>query len=220
MVVYVGPCVSVCFRGIFILNCDGNSMSNKINAIKQMNSSDYLRRKLKNRTTTFGFQNGQDSSLQTMKVQARATNVLSANAVATSASKIGGSIGNIMEKNGVTNVPTAACASGYASVSGNGQTGGYLIRDATANRIIGAQGCVVCHDAPSSAPFNIVLPCVTSLEDVKNAPGNTVCCTKDMSQLFRDNKELIADQGRQLSLRTGYNLPNKLQGLRGPVMNR
>ena len=184
-----------------------------------MNSSDYLRRKLKDRTTTIGFQNGQDSSLQTMKVQARATKVLGANAVASNPSKIGGSIGNIMDTNGVTNVPTV-CASGYASVSGNGQTGGYLIRDATANRIIGAQGCAVCSDALSSAPFNTVLPCVVPLEDIKNAPGNTVCCTKDMSQLFRDNKELIADQGRQLSLRNGYNLPNKLQGLRGPVMNR
>jgi hypothetical protein len=154
-----------------------------------------------------------------MKVQARATSVLGANAVATSGSKIGGSIGNIMDTNGVTNVPTGVCASGYASVSGNGQTGGYLIRDATANRIIGAQGCAVCSDARSSAPYNIVLPCVTPLEDVKNAPGNT-CCTKDMSQLYRNNSELIADQGRQLSLRNSYNLPNKLQGLRGPVMNR
>lgn len=182
-----------------------------------MNSSDYLRRKLKNRTTTVGFQNGQDSSLQTMKVQARATNVLGANAVATNASKIGGSIGNIME-NGVTNVPTV-CASGYASVSGNGQSGGYLIRDATANRLIGAQGCAVCSDAPSSAPYNIVLPCVVPLPDIKNAPGNS-CCTKDNSQLYRNNSELIADQGRQLSLRNSYNLPNKLQGLRGPIMNR
>jgi len=184
-----------------------------------MNSSDYLRRKLKNRTTTIGFQNGQDSSLQTMKVQARATKNLGATAVATNASKIGGSIGNIME-NGVTNVPTEACASGYKSVAGYTQTGGYLIRDSTANRIIGAQGCAVCSDAPSSAPYNIVLPCVVPLEDVKNAPGNIKCCKDDMSQLYRDNKELIADQGRKLSLRTGYNLPNKLQGLRGPVMNR
>ena len=184
-----------------------------------MNSSDYLRRKLKNRTTTIGFQNGQDSSLQTMKVQARATKVLGANAVASNPSKIGGSIGNIMES-GVTNVPTEVCASGYSSVAGNTQTGGYLIRDATANRIIGAQGCAVCSDAPSSEPFNIVLPCVVPLPDIKNAPAVIKCCTDVMSQLYRNNSELIADQGRQLSLRNGYNLPNKLQGLRGPVMNR
>lgn len=208
------------FRVFFILKADAYSMNpRKIKAINQMNSSDYLRRKLKNRTTTIGFQNGQDSSLQTMKVQARATSVLTANAVATNGSKIGGSIGNIMENNGVTNVPTEACSSGYNSVAGYTQTGGYLIRDATANRILGAQGCAVCSDAPSSAPFNIVLPCVTPLEDVKNAPGNTVCCNKDKSQLYRNNSELIADQGRQSAFRTSYNLPNKLQGLRGPVLN-
>jgi len=153
-----------------------------------------------------------------MKVQARATSVLSANAVATNASKIGGSIGNISESYGVTSVPTV-CASGYKGVVGNTQTGGYLIRDATANRIIGAQGCAVCSDAPSSAPYNIVLPCVEPLPVIKNAPGVMKCCKDDMSQLYRNNNELIADQGRQASLRTGYNLPNKLQGLRGPVMN-
>ena len=184
-----------------------------------MNSSDHLRRKLKNRTTTIGFQNGQDSSLQTMKVQARATKAVGATAVATNASKIGGSIGNT-SRYGVTNVPTDVCSSGYSSVSGNGQTGGYLIRDSTANRIIGAQGCAVCSDAPSSAPYNIVLPCVEPLPDIKNAPGNTVCCGKDMGQLYRNNNELVADQARQLSLRRSYNLPSKLQGLRGPIVNR
>ena len=180
-----------------------------------MNSSDHLRRKLKNRTTTIGFQNGQDSSLQTMKVQARATSVLTANAVATNASKIGSSYNSPY---GVTNVPTEVCSSGYSSVSGNGQTGGYLIRDATANRIIGAQGCAVCSDAPSSAPYNIVLPCVEPLADIKNAPGKKCC--KDMGQLYRNNNELVADQGRQAALRTAYNLPKRLQGLRGPIVNR
>ena len=185
-----------------------------------MNSSDYLRRKLKNRTTTIGFQNGQDSSLQTMKVQARATKVVGVNAVATNASKIGGSIGNISQINGVTNVPTTeVCSSGYTSVAGNTQTGGYLIRDATANRIIGAQSCAVCSDAPSSEPYNIVLPCVEPLPDIKNAPGNMECCGKDMGQLYRNNNELVADQGRQAALRTAYNLPKKLQGLRGPIIN-
>jgi hypothetical protein len=181
-----------------------------------MNSSDHLRRKLKNRTTTIGFQNGQDSSLQTMKVQARATKAVGATAVATNASKIS----SYISPYGVTNVPTEVCSSGYSSVSGNGQTGGYLIRDSTTNRIIGAQGCAVCSDAPSSAPYNIVLSCVEPLPDIKNAPGNTVCCGKDMGQLYRNNNELVADQARQLSLRRSYNLPSKLQGLRGPIVNR
>jgi len=182
-----------------------------------MNSSDYLRRKLKNRTTTIASQSGQDSSLQTMKVQARATSVLSAKAVATNASKIGGSIGNVSTY-GVTNVPTEGCASGYKGVVGNTQTGGYLIRDATANRILGAQHCAVCSDAPSSEPYNIVLPCVEPLPVIKNAPS-AKCSNADTSQLYRNNSELVADQGRQASLRTSYKLPNKLQGLRGPIIN-
>jgi hypothetical protein len=150
-----------------------------------------------------------------MKVQARATKAVGATAVATNASKIS----SYTSPYGVTNVPTEVCSSGYSSVSGNGQTGGYLIRDSTANRIIGAQGCAVCSDAPSSAPYNIVLPCVEPLPDIKNAPGNTACCGKDMGQLYRNN-ELVADQARQLSLRRSYNLPSKLQGLRGPIVNR
>ena len=181
-----------------------------------MNSSDYLRRKTKALTKTLGFQNGQDSSLQTMKTQARATKTTHVGAVAANHSKIDSSL----EAYGVTNTPTdASCSAGYKTVAGNGVMGGFLIADMTANRIIGAQSCAVCSDAPSSAPYNIVLPCVTALPDIKNAPGQTVCCSKDNSQLYRNNNELIADQGRKGAFRTAYNLPNKLQGLRGPVIN-
>jgi hypothetical protein len=181
-----------------------------------MNSSDYLRRKTKALSTTIGFQNSQDSSLQTMKTQARATKTTRVVAVAANHSKIDSSLSAY----GVTNTPTKGTnVAGYNTVAGNGQSGGFLIADTTANRIIGAQSCAVCSDAPSSAPYSITLPCVTPLPDIKNAPGKTVCCSNDMSQLFRNNSELIADQGRQASLRTAYNLPNKLQGLRGPVMN-
>ena len=48
-----------------------------------MNSSDYLRRKTKGLSQTIGFQRGEDSSLQTMKVQARATKTTHVTAVAT-----------------------------------------------------------------------------------------------------------------------------------------
>ena len=181
-----------------------------------MNSSDYLRRKTKAQATTIGFQNSQTSSLQTMKVQARATKTTHVVAVAANQSQIDSSL----SAHGVTNTPTqGANVAGYNTVVGNGQSGGFLIADTTANRIIGAQSCAVCSDAPSSAPYKITLPCVTPLEDIKNAPGKMVCCTDDMSQLFRNNRELVAEQGRQASLRTTFNLPNKLQGLRGPVVN-
>ena len=181
-----------------------------------MNSSDYLRRKTKALTRTLGFQNGQDSSLQTMKAQARATKTTHVVAVAANHSQIDSSLSAY----GVTNTPTqAANTAGYQTVAGNTQSGGFLIADTTANRIIGAQSCAVCADPPSSAPFNMVLPCVTPLPDIKNAPGKTVCCVDDTSQLFRNTNELVAQQGKQAALRTAYNLPNKLQGLRGPVVN-
>lgn len=182
-----------------------------------MNSSDYLRRKTKAQATTIGFQNSQTSSLQTMKVQARATKTTHVVAVAANHSQIDSSL----TAYGVTNTPTDAAfnKAGYNTVAGNGQSGGFLIADTTANRIIGAQSCAVCSDAPSSAPYKVTLPCVTPLEDIKNAPGKMVCCTDDMSQLFRNNRELVAEQGRQAAFRTTYNLPNKLQGLRGPVVN-
>jgi len=182
-----------------------------------MNSSDYLRRKTKALSQTLGFQNAQDSSLQTMKVQARATKTTNPVPVAANHSQIDSSLRAF----GVTNTPTDARfnTAGYQTVVGKSQSGGFLTNDMTANRIIGAQSCAVCSDPPSSAPFNIVLPCVTPLPDIKNAPGKTVCCTDDMSQLFRNNNELVAEQGKQAALRTAYNLPKKLQGLRGPVVN-
>jgi len=37
--------------------------------------------------------------------------------------------------------------------------------------------------------------------------------------IFTNPKELIADQGRQASIRTSYNLPSKLNSLRGPIVN-
>ena len=184
-----------------------------------MNSSDYLRRKLRGMTTTIASQSGQDSSLQTFKVQARATTSLQASVVALNHSKPAGSVANIMEHTGVTNVPTDNTPKAYVSFSGNGQTGGYLIADMATNHVMGKAHCAVCSDAPSSMPYNIVLPCPGNLSTITNAPGVIKCCTDDMSQLFRDNKELVAEQGRQGAFRTKYNLPNKLHGLRGPVVN-
>jgi len=185
--------------------------------LTDMNSSDYLRRKTKALSQTLGFQNGQDSSLQTMKVQARATKTTKPVPVEANRSQIDPQL----QAYGVTNTPTDATFNnaGYKTVVGKSQSGGFLTNDMTTNRIIGAQSCAVCSDPPSSAPFNIVLPCVTPLPDIKNAPGKIVCCADDTSQLFRNNNELTAQQGKQAALRTAYNLPNKLQGLRGPIMN-
>jgi hypothetical protein len=185
------------------------------------------------RTTTIGFQNGQDASQVTMKNQAKAQTVKVPVPVATSFSKIGGSVANIMEATQQTSSPTdATCTTGYKGVSyGLGNA------DMQANILGAAQHCAVCSDAPSSEPYNIVLPCRPFIDPISYNPNGTtvdpskptpgtkpqaLACTtsKDMSILYTDNSELVADQGRQLLLRRQYNLPSKLQSLRGPIVNR
>ena len=174
-----------------------------------MNYAEYLRRKTKNQAKIIGFQNGQDATQVTYKAAARAQGKTNTVGVATSYSQIGGSIANIAP---IEN----ACASGYSGVAN-----GLVNADTTAAVIGVAVHCAVCSDAPSSAPYATVVPCVTPLEDIKNAPGVTKCCKGDYSQLFRNNSEITRQQGLQSALRIRQNLPNKLQGLRGPiVLNR
>jgi len=191
-----------------------------------------------------GFKSGQDASQVTLKAQARASIVAdtssnytkvrtdnptpSITGVATSYSAVGGTVANIMHGISRTSNPTtaeeaknASCLGGYSGVSGNlGQTGGYKIADGTQNILLSAQGAAVCNDAPSSAPYVTVLPCVSTLSTMVqiSLPPTSKCCVKDMSVLFRDNAELVKDQGLAAGLRRANNLPNKLQGLRGPLM--
>ncbi len=193
-----------------------------------MNYAMYMRKIAAGRTTTIGFQNGQDASLVTYKAQARANTVKTPVAVATSFSQVGGSVGNILEGNQQNSSPTSAvCATGYQGVSQSQLTTTY---DGT-NAVIGAaQHCAVCSDAPSSEPYNIVIPCGIFIDPPNTAgiyvdPPNYTsgsstakCCIKDPGILFTDNRELVADQGRQETLRKSFNLPSKLQGLRGPIV--
>ena len=173
-----------------------------------MNYAEYLRKQTKGQSKIIGFKNGQDASAVTYKAQAVASSGTNFTPVETSYSKIGGSIANIA-------VPSVTTHGNYVGVA-NGLTNA----DRSGSVIGAALHCAVCSDAPSSAPYNIVVPCVTLLDPVKNEPGVTKCCTKDYSQLFRDNSEITRQQGLQLGLRNQFNLPNKLQGLRGPVTNR
>lgn len=205
-----------------------------------MNQAVYLRKKMAQQSRIIGFQNGQDASQVTLKNQARAQTVNTAVAVATSFSKIGGTVANNMEATQQTSSPTdQTCASGYSGVT-NAKT----TVDTAATKVLSAQHCAVCSDAPSSEPYQITIPCGIFINPIAyNAPPQNVnngtatntidptlptpgtkpegvCCVGDPSQLYRNNSELIADQGRQLALRTQYNLPSKLQGLRGPIINR
>ena len=171
-----------------------------------MNYAEYLRKQTRAQSKIIGFKNGQDASQVTYKVQAQAASSTNILPVQTSHSQIGGSIANIVQ----TTVPSDCTYTGVAD--------GRLNSDRTASVLMAKVRCAVCSDAPSSAPYNIVVPCVTPLEVVNNAPGITTCCKKDYSQLFRNNNELSRQQGLQSDLRLQYNLPNKLQGLRGPVI--
>ena len=195
---------------------------------------------------TIGFQNGQDASLITLKRQARAQTVPIPIPVQTQFSKIGGTVANITEATQQTSSPTAQnCSSGYQGVSY-----GLTNADTTANRIGKAQNCAVCSDAPSSEPYSIVLPCKPFIDPFSynpnpkdrdplsdnttwknvpthptpgNAPGETVCCANDPSQLTRMDTivetERVKIQALHATIRTQYNLPPKLEGLRGPVFN-
>ena len=183
-----------------------------------MNYSVYMRKLAAGRTTTIGFQNGQDASLVTLKAQARANKVKTPVAVETSFSQVGGTVGNILEGNQQNSSPTSqVCATGYKGVSNSQLTTTY---DGT-NAVIGAaQSCAVCSDAPSSAPYNVVIPCGIFIDPPQNAPGTSTakCCVNDPGIKFSDNRELVADEGRQQTLRRQYGLPSKLQGLRGPII--
>lgn len=182
-----------------------------------MNYAEYMRKVNNTRSRTIGFQNGQDASLVTMKAQARAQTVKTPVAVETSFSQIGGTVGNIMQTEQQNSSPTTAtCATGYRGVSQ-----GFATTDATASVLGAKQGCAVCSDAPSSAPYSITIPCGIFIDPPKNAPGTLKCCQKDAGDVLSvaTQAELVADVGRQATLRKAYNLPAKLQGLRGPVVN-
>ena len=225
----------------------------------RMNHQVYLRKKMAQQSRIIGFQNGQDASMVTMKNQARAqqpTQAFTNNtplAVPTQFSKIGGTVGNIMEATQQTSSPTdQLCDSGY-----NGVVSGKKNIDNAASKVLSAQHCAICSDAPSSEPYTIVIPCGIFINPVAysappqnlnagtatatitpsaaiidgssvtfvptTSPGTApekVCCIGDPSQLYRNNDELVADEGRQLAIRRAYNLPSKLQGLRGPIVIR
>jgi hypothetical protein len=174
-----------------------------------MNYAEYLRRQSKSQSKIIGFKNGQDASAVTYKAQAIASSSTNFKPIATTHSKIGGSIANI----GMTNLSIPSVKGEYEGV-----IDGLPNADRSAGVIGAALRCAVCSDAPSSEPYNIVVPCIPFLEPVKNS--QPLKCVSDFSQLFRDNQENTRQQGLQLNLRNQYNLPNKLQGLRGPIVNR
>jgi hypothetical protein len=186
-----------------------------------MNYAQYMRKVQAGQSRIVGYQNGQDASMVTMKAQARAATVKTPVSVATNFSKAGGSVGNTMEAEQQTagaSLTETARRGGVVGVSGVGPT--TVANNGAASVIAAAQNATVYSESSNSTPYQIVIPCGVWIAPPQNAPGVTKCCQKDMSQLYRNNSELVVNQGKQLALRTGYGLPNKLQGLRGAVANQ
>ena len=211
-----------------------------------MNYAVYMRRQQARLSKVTGFQNGQDASQVTLKNQALAnqprTALTTTNAnpyaVPTNFSQNGGSIGNILETSQQNNSPSSqVCATGYQSVAN-----GLSNVDTAASLIGSAQACALRQfSSITSAPYSTTIPCGIFIDPIRynpepdsgyptanstvdptrptagNKPGVTKCCTKDMSVLYTNNAELVRVQGQQSALRQQYNLPTKLQGLRGPV---
>jgi hypothetical protein len=183
---------------------------------------------------------GLDASQITMKNQAKAYKApepvtsgdLIPGTVETSFSRIGGRV-SITEATQQNATPTDAnCSEGY-----RGYVNGRNNADTAGNMLAAKVHCGVCSDPPSSEPYRVVLPCrpfidpisynpnATTVDPTTATPGSkpqAVPCktSKDMGVLYKDNSELIANEARQLNIRKQYGLPNKLTGLRGPIVNR
>lgn len=164
-----------------------------------MNYGEYMRRKDRERGRVIGYQMAQDASQVTFKNKALATTVTLSSLLASNAS--------------FTGVPfTVQTSDANACVR---VAGGTRNVDTTQNILGYAQMAAVSQNI---APAVTVLPCTTLISNVANAPS-TKTCGVSPGIIFTNPTELIADQGRQAAYRTKYNLPSKLEGLRGPVAN-
>jgi hypothetical protein len=181
-----------------------------------MNYAQYMRKIAATRSKIIHSPTGDDASMVTFRAQARAQIVQTPVAVETSFSQIGGTIANIMEQSQQNSSPTSAvCSSGYQGVSQ-----GFNTVDSTGSVIGAAVHCAVCSDASSAEPYVVEVPCGIFIDPPSNAPGKSTakCCVKDAGILFQGNQELVDVQAKQADLRSSFNLPRKLQGLRGPVV--
>jgi len=165
-----------------------------------------MRNKQKSLSKLIGMQNTQDASQVTLKNQALATTFTLTSYISSYTGFTG---------KGFVGVPLTTQTSDPNSCTS--VSNGMKNADPRQNLIGYAQMATVSQNI---ATRTTVLPCVPILSTITNAPSTQTCISaKDTGQIFRDNSELIANQGRQAALRTKYNLPSKLQGLRGPVTN-
>lgn len=164
-----------------------------------MNYGEYMRKKGQSLSKVIGYQQTQDASQVTLRNQAIATTVTLTTFISTNA--------------GFTGVPLTTQTSDPNSCVR--VSNGLKNSDPRQNMIGYAQMATL---SLNTTPSVTVLPCIPVLSTITNAPSSRPCLLSP-GIIYSDPSELIADQGRQADLRTKYNLPNKLQGLRGPVMN-
>jgi hypothetical protein len=169
-----------------------------------MNYGEYMRKKERSLTKVIGLQRGQDASQVTLKNQILNTTYTTTSFISTYTGYTG---------NGFVGVPLTIGTSDANSCKR--VSNGLKNADARQNLIGYAQMATV---SQNQTPNVTILPCMNELSTIKNAPSSQPCLLSP-GIIFSDPTELIADQGRQASLRTQYKLPNKLQGLRGPVVN-
>jgi hypothetical protein len=169
-----------------------------------MNYGEYMRKKEQSLSKVIGFQQPQDASQVTLRNQAIATTLTVSSYISSHSGFTGV---------GFTGVPFSTRTSDPDSCVR--VSNGLKNSDPRQNMIGYAQMATL---SLNTTPNVTVLPCKTVLSTITNAPSSQPCLLSP-GIIFSDPSELIADQGRQADLRTKYNLPNKLQGLRGPVMN-
>ena len=163
-----------------------------------MNYGEYMRKKEQSLAKRIGYQTAQDASQVTLKNQALATSVTLTSFLSTNV--------------GFTGVPLTTETS---DLSCKRISNGLKNADTRQNLIGYAQMTTLSQNI---SPRTTDIPCKLVLSTITNSPS-TQPCILSPGIIYSNPSELIADQGRQADLRTRYNLPNKLQGLRGPVMN-
>jgi hypothetical protein len=162
-----------------------------------MNYGEYMRKKEQSLAKHIGYQTAQDASQITLKNQALATSITLTSFLSTNV--------------GFTGVPLTTETS---DISCKRVSNGLKNADTRQNLIGYAQMATLSQNI---SPRTTDIPCKLVLSTITNAPSTQ--CLLSPGIIYTDPSELIADQGRQADLRNRYNLPNKLQGLRGPVMN-
>lgn len=163
-----------------------------------------MRRKERSLSKVIGFQHGQDASQVTLKNQALNTTFTTTSFLSSYTGFTG---------NGFVGVPLTVKTSDPNSCT---RVSNGLKNADTRQNLIGYSQMTTI--SQNQKPNVTVLPCIPQLSTITNAPSSQPCLVSP-GIIFSDPTELIADQGRQAALRSQYNLPSKLQGLRGPVAN-